>query len=126
MWRHVAVGAVWCVLASCARPATPPARAEYDVITEDQIEKSQAINAYEVIQRLKPNFLASRGPTNFRDASPTLPKVYVNDVLYGDVSTLTTIEATDIAMIRMYQAWEATYKFGTGNMGGAIDVFTKQ
>lgn len=44
---------------------------------------------------------------------------------YGSVATLTTIAATDIAMIRMYSASEATFRFGTGNVGGVIDVFTK-
>lgn len=114
------------MVSGCAtHPATAPSPARSDTITADQIVKSEATNAYEVIERLKPSFLASRGPTDLTNASPTLPNVYVDDVPYGPMSTLTTIAATDIAMIRLYRAWEATYKFGTGNMGGVIDVYTR-
>lgn len=120
---HLAAAAV--LLTGCAHPAAPPPPAPYNTITADQIVKSEATNAYEVIQRLHPSFLAGRGATNLRDAASALPNVYVDDVPYGPVSTLTTIEAGDIAMIRIYRAWEATFKFGTGNMGGVIDVYTK-
>jgi hypothetical protein len=113
------------MIVACGQPASPAAPERYDVITADQIEKSEAVNAYEVIQRLRPNFLASRGPTNLRDGAPTLPNVYVDDVPYGTIATLTTIAATDIAVIRMYTAGEATFKFGTGNVGGVIGVYTK-
>lgn len=125
MRMHAAVGAVWCAIAACSSPNTAPAAVPYNIITADQIEQSREVNAYEVIQRLRPNFLASHGPTNFRDGAPTLPNVYVDDVPYGTIASLRSIAATDIAMIRMYTPGEATYKFGTGNVGGVIDVFTK-
>lgn len=117
--------AVAAATAGCAHPGPPPTPAPYNTITADQIVKSEATNAYEVVQRLHPSFLTGRGPTNVRDPASALPNVYVDDVPYGPLSTLATIEAGDIAMIRIYRAWEATFKFGTGNMGGVIDVYTK-
>lgn len=95
------------------------------VITEEQIAKTDATTAYEAIRVLQPNFLVSRGPTSFYNTSSPLPNVYLDDVQYGPITTLTLIPARDIASIRLYRAWEATYKFGTGNMGGVIEVYTK-
>jgi hypothetical protein len=31
-----------------------------------------------------------------------------------------------IATIRLYRSWEATTKFGAGNMGGVIEIITRQ
>lgn len=125
MWKRAVFRMAIVAAVGCAHPATPPSPAPYNTITADQIVKSEATNAYEVIQRLHPSFLAARGPTSLTDGASGRPTVYVDDVPYGPISTLTTIDAGDIAMIRIYRAWEATFKFGTGNMGGVIDVYTK-
>jgi len=111
-------------VASCAHL---PAEGQHptNIITAEEIERSQSVNAYEAISKIQPNFLVARGPTSISGSDSGLPNVYVDDVPYGPISTLQNIPAADVAMIRMYRAWEATYRFGTGNMGGVIDVFTK-
>lgn len=96
-----------------------------NVITAEQIEATQSVTAYEAIQKLQPNFLVARGPTSLSGTSSGLPNVWIDDVPYGPLATLKDIPAQNVALIRMYRAWEATYKFGTGNMGGVIEVFTK-
>ena len=96
-----------------------------NVITAEQIEASQSVTAYEAIQKLQPNFLVARGPTSLSGTSSAFPNVWLDDVPYGPLATLKDIPAQNVALIRMYRAWEATYKFGTGNMGGVIEVFTK-
>lgn len=113
------------VVGGCAHLPPSSSHGASDTITADQIVKTEATTAYEVIQRLEPKFLVSRGPTDFTDPSSGMPNVYLDDVAYGPVSTLNTIPAGDISMIRIYRAWEATYKFGTGNMGGVIAVYSK-
>lgn len=111
--------------ANCGRqPAAPPAPLG-DTITSDQILRSEATNAYEVIERLKPNFLASRGPISLHDPTAGAATVYLDDVPYGPIASLTSIPAGDVAIIRMYRASEATFRFGTGNAGGVIDVITR-
>lgn len=96
------------------------------VITEKQIAQVQATTAYDAVTHLHGEFLVSRG----RDANnPNLPPVpvhvYVDDTFYGDVGTLREIPAMDIAEIRLYQSYEAQYKFGSGHPGGVIQVITK-
>ena len=53
-------------------------------------------------------------------------RLYVDDQAYGPISSLKTIPAIHITSIRLYRAWEATTKYGQGNMGGVIAVSTKQ
>jgi outer membrane cobalamin receptor len=97
------------------------------LITEDEIEASRAPTAYEVIQRLRANFLTYRGETSFdRTRSQPYPTVYVDGQAFGPIGTLRNIPASQIATIRLYRSWEATTKFGTGNMGGVIAITTRQ
>jgi hypothetical protein len=97
------------------------------VITEDQIEASRAATAYEVIQKLHANFLSYRGETSLnKNTSRPFPTVYVDGQEYGPISSLANLSASQIATIRLYRSWEATTKFGTGNMGGVIAITTRQ
>ena len=88
---------------------------------------SLATTAYELIHRLRPNFLTYRGETSFeRSKSQPYPTVYVDGQEFGPIGTLRNIPASQIATIRLYRSWEATTKFGSGNLGGVIAITTRQ
>ena len=93
-------------------------------ITGAEITESGAINAYDAIVMLRANFFTTRGKTSFAGKAP-LPTVYVDGIAYGEVASLKNISAKEVSSIRFYQPWEATTKFGTGNMGGVIEVMTR-
>lgn len=109
-------------------PPRPNTGAFYDsqLITEDEIDAAGASNAYDVIRKLRANFLSYRGETSFRRTSSPYPTVYVDGQAYGEISMLRTIPAMQIASIRLYRAWEASTKFGMGNMGGVIAITTRR
>ncbi len=102
-------------------PQRDPAR-----ITQDEIVASVAVDAYDAVVKLRPNFLASRGRTSFRTNESVLPTVFVDGLEYGPISTLKLIPATDVAEIRFFRSWEATTAFGTSFMSGVIAVTTKR
>jgi hypothetical protein len=52
--------------------------------------------------------------------------VYVDDTFYGDISTLKLVPASQLSEVRFYQAYEAQYKFGSGHMGGVVQLITKR
>jgi outer membrane cobalamin receptor len=116
------------VLFACTSPRLTPGHVgESQLITEEEIERSRAPTAYEVIQRLRANFLSYRGETSFdRNKSQPYPTVYVDGQEYGPLSSLRNIPSSQVATIRLYRSWEATTKFGTGNMGGVIAITTRQ
>ncbi|HEV7595763.1 MAG TPA: hypothetical protein VGO33_12260 [Gemmatimonadaceae bacterium] len=117
------------VLVACAAPAVSSHSDDprSQLITQEEIEASRAPTAYEVIQKLHANFLTYRGETSLdRSKSQPYPTVYVDGQEYGSVGMLRNLPASQVATIRLYRAWEATTKFGTGNMGGVIAVTTRQ
>lgn len=96
------------------------------IITEEEIDASSGTTAYEVIHALRPNFLTYRGETSFdKRTSRPYPNVYVDDQEYGSIGVLHYIPASDLASVRLYRSWEATTKFGNGNLGGVIAIVTR-
>jgi hypothetical protein len=99
------------------------------ILTQEEISSSGASgNAFDVVTRLRPNFLASRGPTTLGNAQSTAmyPNIYLDGIPYGDINTLRNIDASQIAEMRLYQAGEAQTKFGMGNNGGVIAITTRR
>ncbi len=97
------------------------------IITEDEVVASQGTTAYEVIHHLRPNFLSYRGETSFdRNKSRPYPNVYVDDQVFGTISILRSIPASDVSSIRLYRSSEAMTRFGQGNAGGVIAISTRR
>jgi len=100
-----------------------------DTITAEEIEASRSsssASAYDVIKRLRGNFLSYRGRTSVKNTSSPDPTVYVDEQAFGPIASLRNIPASQIALIRLYRSWEAATRYGTGNMGGVIAISTKQ
>jgi hypothetical protein len=97
------------------------------LITEEEVVASLATTAYELVRSLRPNFLTYRGETSFdRRTSRPYPNVYVDDQVFGTISILASIPASDVSSIRLYRSAEAVTKFGTGNAGGVISIVTRK
>ena len=115
----------------CAAASTSGSAGERrsQLITQKEIAASgMSGSAFEVITRLRPNFLVSRGQTTLSNGESTTsyPNVYLDGVTFGDINTLRNIDSAQIAEIRLYQAWEAQTKFGMGNSGGVIAITTRR
>jgi hypothetical protein len=97
------------------------------VVTEDQIGQLRVTDAYDIVAQTHANFLHSRGRESQNPNVPAIPvHVFVDDTYYSsDVNSLRDITAQDVMAIRFYQSYEAQYKFGSGHMGGVIQVITK-
>jgi hypothetical protein len=109
----------------CAHPNSHLGSVQPDVITEDDIARVHAETAYDAVAKLRANFLTRRGSTSVLNTSNPEPNVYLDDVFIGAVAQLKGIKASDVATIRVYRAWEVAARFGNGNLGGVIEVYTK-
>jgi hypothetical protein len=100
-----------------------------DVIVESEIaaNSSGVTNALQIIEKLRPQMLRSRGVGSPTDATgeTSRPRVYVDNVDYGSISTLTNLNASQIKEIRFFNSGDATTRYGTGHMGGVILVTMK-
>ena len=96
------------------------------LITEEEIDASRAANAFEVIRKLRANFLSYRGETSVKGKSTPYPTVYLDGQKFGPIETLRTIPASQISSIRLLRSWEASTQYGAGNMGGVIAISTRR
>ena len=107
------------------RPGSP----NKDIIVESEIVAiaGRSANALQVIEKLRPQMLRSRGMGSPTDGTgeTSQPKVYVDNIAYGDISTLTNLNATQIREIQFFKSGDATTRWGTGHMGGVILVTMK-
>ena len=128
----IAVGS-GCSSSGSSSSATGAPRApsrQNDVITAAEIAEraADASNALQVVQKLRPQMLTTRGrfsPADSSDAGAR-PRVVVDGVAIGQVENLVNVNAISVMEIRYISATDATTRFGTGYVGGAILVTTKK
>jgi hypothetical protein len=96
-----------------------------DQITRAQLEALESMSAYDAIQRLRPTWLQSRGPTSLA-GGPTLPQVHINDSRSRTLEELRTLPVTEIETMEFRSASDATTLYGTGYPGGVIEVRTRR
>jgi hypothetical protein len=100
-------------------------RREATVITEEEIAASKEATAFDVVYRLRPMFLKTRGATTIHSEAHEYASVFVDGVFYGDPTTLRNIVADHIHEIRYLNGPEAVGKYGNRYGSGAIDVRIK-
>ena len=106
----------------------PSATRHEDVITAQELSAPgvASSNLLEAVQRLRPNFLVTRGAISIRNKNAGKVHVsYDGGPLY-EVSTMTSYMPSTIAEVRHLTASDATQKFGiAANAGGVIIVKSK-
>lgn len=105
--------------------------ASRNVLTLEQINSVRASNAYEVVERLKSQWLRTRGTSQMPAAAGT-PRfeenpvlVYMDDQRLGTVDQLRRIEIAAVQYIRYYPPSEAGARWGFNHGGGVIFVSTR-
>jgi len=83
------------------------------------------LSAYEVVQQYRSHWLRKRGASSINNPVPI--KVYLDGTgsAYGSVESLRQIRAVNVASISYFDASEAQFRFGLGNIAGAILVETR-
>jgi hypothetical protein len=80
--------------------------------------------AYELVQRLRPNWLRARGQVSLGSPEAAYALVYMNDVLFGGLMTLHQIPPSQIERMEFIRAIDATIRWGTGHTAGVINILT--
>ncbi|CAN5399778.1 hypothetical protein BH24GEM3_BH24GEM3_23970 [soil metagenome] len=109
-----------------------------EVITAQEIAGVEVNDAFEAVQRLRPQLLRTRSTATVRSAGPegqptgiatqsgTELTVYVDNLRVGGVEALRNISARRVQEIRYVNARDATTRYGTGHIGGVLEVRLKQ
>jgi hypothetical protein len=120
--RYFSLGLIAAALGCATTSATPGVRRDSKVITAQEIATVDVASAYDLIERLRPSFLRSRGQTSLGSAGPDYPNVYINGQRYGEINSLRTIVASQVLEVRYYNAADGATKFGLSNTGGVIEL----
>jgi hypothetical protein len=102
-------------------------RYDPDRIFADEVaaRASDAKTAYDIVKRLRPQFLRQRGSGSIRNYTPVPVRVFVDGILQSrDVSALDEIMAHSVVEIAYLNGSDATTRYGTGYENGAILVTT--
>lgn len=110
-------------------PANGVSQKSANYLPFDEIANAHAdaTTVYDAVARLRPNWLAAHGVTSSTNMNTTeYATVFVDGVLYGDLSTLRNLQAYHVADIRYYDITQSGAKYGIrGGSSGVIDVRTK-
>jgi hypothetical protein len=100
-------------------------RPDRSVITRAEIEASNQTNAYDLVRAVRPHWVRPRGVTSVRQ-EPMIP-VYMDGLRLGDQpQALAEVSILDIEEIRYYDGGQAQFKFGLGNVQGAIEIILRR
>ena len=119
------VGALSLSFACASGRNSSATRRDLDLISEEEVEASMGGTAYEIVTRVRPAFLKTRGIATTKMSVQDHAMVYVNGVRFGDINSLKNIPGDQIREIRYYNARDAIQKFGTQDGTGVIDVSTR-
>ena len=95
------------------------------VITDQEIAASNESNAFDVVQKLRPLFLRTRGRSSISSGGNEYASVFVDGQYYGGLSSLRNLVASQVHEIRYLSGPEAGGKYGIRYGSGAIDVRMK-
>jgi hypothetical protein len=129
--RVIALFVLPLLLAACASSENATSDESSSGVTSDRIVVSElsypvgGLSVYDLIQRENSNWLRKRGSSSVNNPVPI--KVYVDNTgsPYGKIRSLRRLNAQNVATVEHFDAQEAQYKFGLGNVSGAILVHTR-
>lgn len=121
------------VLSDCGGMATAARGGNSNQIATEVIRAadSEGLTVYQLVQRHRPQWLrVSRGFPSLGGAAGgnTLAapaRVVLDGVPYGGLDDLRRLDVTEVEELEYISASDATTRFGTGYMGGAILVRTR-
>lgn len=116
------------IVACASSGGTASARHQSDLITATEIATSGTTNAWDMINRLRPNWLKQQSVGSVGGGARTqVVAVYVDGQRFGDISTLRTFSTSSILSAQWLDAARAATvlnEVGSDPIAGAIIIKT--
>ncbi len=123
--RASAFGAAALLLASCASPGGGESEGRSrNSIGLDELTEQPHNTVLDAVRALRPRWLQGRTGTSFRSPGRQMPRVYVDGHARGGIRELDSLVPSEVRSIRFLSASDATTRFGTNHVAGAIVVAT--
>jgi hypothetical protein len=92
------------------------------VITRAELQAEAGSSLLEVVRRIRPSFLSSRGATSLQSPAMIRVLVVIDGMPQGDVDVLQTIRAADVLQVRRLSVAETYLKYGRSVSAGGLEV----
>jgi hypothetical protein len=122
----LAIVASTVACASSSSTRSPSLARSPNLITAEEIARTNVQNAFEAVQKLRPAMLRQRQVATANAQANGELAVYVDNNRMGSVDNLRQITVGSIAAVRYFSASEAQLRWGSGHPGGVIEVITKR
>jgi outer membrane cobalamin receptor len=111
--------------ASCATSTqqSGPQRSR-NVLTAEDFQNRPERNLYDLLARVRPNWLRPQGGNLVSGTSPVV--VYVNNVRFGGVQALRDITLDEVERVRFVDGTDAATRYGLNTDGGVLEVTTRR
>jgi hypothetical protein len=126
MTRWVLASLLLLLVAACGSPGELGSLQPANALVQEDLERLDVSNAYQAVERLRPDWLRSRGPFSPRNPQASLPTIYVAGVRQqGGLDALRQVRLGDVREIQYLNSSDATTRYGTDHAGGAILVILR-
>jgi hypothetical protein len=100
---------------------------DYNVITFEEIQATEAETAFQIIQQLRPRWMVrNRGQRSLMETEADYAKVIVDDLPPREFDFLRELAREILLELRFLEAREATLLYGTGYNAGVVKVKTRR
>jgi hypothetical protein len=100
-------------------------RGRRDLITEAEIQRAAASNAYDLVSGLRPHWLTTRGPDSILGPSSEI-QVVLDGVKIGPVRDLRSLSPVGMVLLQFVDGPTASGRWGLGFGMGAIVITTQR
>ena len=97
-----------------------------NLITAEELMEVPHSTVYEAVRALRPRWLQARSGASLRSPEPQTAMVYIDGQLRGGLGEMWNLLPTEVSEIRFMSASDATTRFGTNHIGGAIVITTRR
>ena len=134
-FRRCAYVVLALVVSACASSPDTPFGGEFEtsaaasrgnsrLIVRAQLEPLVGRSAYEAVETLNPRWLQPRGGSP--QYGPSYARVVVDGTVRRELADLYRMSTNNIETMRYLSASDATTRYGTGYIGGVIEVTTRR
>lgn len=97
-----------------------------NLITEAELMEVPHSSVYEAVRALRPRWLQARAGATFSNATQQTAMVYIDGQLRGGLEEMWSLIPGEVSELRYMSASDATTRFGTNHVGGAIVITTRR
>lgn len=112
-----------CSMSSSGQTASSSDR---NTVSREELAATNSATVYEALERVRPQWLNTRGPVSMTDSQEARPNVYMNGTRVGELEYLREVYVVDVRELRFWPAGEASARFGMGNPRGVIEIIPRR